>query len=135
MRGRRPSGPEYVEHLVGSAQAKERLRVVLETMAGRLRVGEACLLLKISEQRFHQLRAGLLQAALDELEPKPMGRPRRAAVPAETALLMERLAERERELEAAQVRAEIALALPQVVVEPESEVVEPEKKTRLPPKG
>jgi hypothetical protein len=56
MRGRHPSGPEYVEHLQGSAQAKERLRLILETMTGKRRVQEACQLLKISPQRFEQLR-------------------------------------------------------------------------------
>ena len=34
MRGRRPAGPEIVERLPGSEQARLRLRVVLETLAG-----------------------------------------------------------------------------------------------------
>jgi hypothetical protein len=41
MRGHRPAGPEYVEHLAGSGQARERLKVVLETLAGTCRVQEA----------------------------------------------------------------------------------------------
>ena len=75
MRGRYPSGPEYVDvqHLHGSAQAKERLRVILETMMGQWRVGEACERLGICEQRFRQLRAELLQAALERLEGRPTG--------------------------------------------------------------
>jgi hypothetical protein len=77
MRGRHPAGPEYVEHLQGSPQAKERLRLILETMAGRRRVQEVCQLLQISEQRFDQLRGQLLQAALASLEGKPTGRPPR----------------------------------------------------------
>ena len=116
MRGRYPSGPEYVDvqHLHGSAQAKERLRVILETMMGKWRVQEACDRLGISEQRFRQLRAELLQAALERLEGRPAGRPRRAEEPAEVAGLRQQLADMQRELHVAQVREEIALALPQV---------------------
>jgi hypothetical protein len=57
VRGRYPSGPEYVDvqHLHGSAQAKQRLRVILETMMGQWRVGEACARLGICGQRFRQL--------------------------------------------------------------------------------
>src|SRR5262249_6175364 len=42
MRGRFPAGPSYVDKLEGSAAAKERLKVVLETLAGQCRVQEAC---------------------------------------------------------------------------------------------
>ncbi len=56
MRGRTPSGPEYVDRLPGSETAKDRLKVVLETMTGTVRVHEACDRLQICEQRFHQLR-------------------------------------------------------------------------------
>jgi hypothetical protein len=116
MRGRYPSGPEYVDvqHLQGSAQAKERLRVILETMLGKWRVSEACRLLNICEQRFRQLRTELLQAALERLEFRPAGRPRRAEQPKEIAALREQLEAMQRELHVAQVREEIALALPQL---------------------
>src|SRR5262249_11220153 len=56
MRGRTPSGPEVIEHLQGSAKAKARLRVILETVHGKRRVRDACALLGISEQRYRQLR-------------------------------------------------------------------------------
>jgi hypothetical protein len=116
MRGRYPSGPEYVDvqHLHGSAQAKERLRVILETMMGKWRVGEACERLSICEQRFRQLRAELLQAALERMEVRPAGRPRRAEEPEETVALRRQLEAMQRELHVAQVREEIALVLPQV---------------------
>jgi hypothetical protein len=74
MRGRRPAGPECVEHLAGSQQAKERLQVVLETLAGTCRVQEVCQRLGLSEPRFHQLRQQVLEAALERLEPRPAGR-------------------------------------------------------------
>jgi hypothetical protein len=109
-----PSGPEYVEHLAGSASAKARLRVVLETLAGKCRVVEACARLGRSEPRFHQLRAELLQAALERLEPRPSGRPPAARPPAAEVELQTRVAELEVELQAAQVREELALILPGV---------------------
>ena len=116
MRGRIPAGPEYVDvqHLHGSAQAKERLRVILETMMGKWRVGEACDRLGICEQRFRQLRAELLQAALERLEGRPAGRPRRrpTAAAAEVAALQEEIARLRRELDASKLREEIALAMP-----------------------
>ena len=64
MRGRRPVGPEYAEQLVGSETAKLRAKVILETMAGKCRLKEACQLLGISEQRFHQLREEMMTAAV-----------------------------------------------------------------------
>jgi Transposase len=130
MRGRRPSGPEYVEHLPGSQQAKERLKVVLETLSGQCRVLEACRRLGISEPRFHQLRTEALAAALEGLEPKPSGRKPAAVAPEQEQLaqLQEELVAKDIELRAAQARAEIAVVMPHVVQEPPA----PEKKTRAP---
>src|SRR5205085_1816850 len=42
MRGRRPAGPNYVNSLQGSELARERLRIILQTVAGQLSVQEAC---------------------------------------------------------------------------------------------
>jgi hypothetical protein len=109
-----------VEQLEGSATAKERLRVVLETLAGTCRVTEACQRLGISEPRFHQVRQEALQAALAGLEPGQAGRPVRktSATQEQVAVLQEQLAQKDFEVRAAQARAEIALALPQVVQQP-----------------
>src|SRR5436309_5825501 len=113
MRGRYPSGPEYVEQLPGSAEAKRRLQVVLQTMSGAYRVQEACTLLGISRQRFEQLRTKVLRAALTELEPKPGGRPpAEPSVGAAVTALETKLAETERELRAARLRERIARVLP-----------------------
>lgn len=138
MRGRFPSGPEIVEHLEGSDKAKTRLRVILETMTGQVRVSEACDRLEICEQRLRQLRTELLQAALGSLEDQPAGRPRRPEEPEETAALRRQVEALQRELQAAQVREEIALALPHVKASPPApaEGPVPQKKTkrrRLPP--
>ena len=126
MRGRKPSGAAAVERLPGSPQARERLRVVLETLAGTCRIGEACARLGLSEQRFDQLRTQVLQAGLNSLEPQPVGRPPRAVPAADVAVLEARIAALEIELRAAQVREEIALALPAVQVT----IGGPEKKGR-----
>jgi hypothetical protein len=116
MRGRIPVGPEVVEHLEGSQKAKARLRAILETMAGELRVSQACDQLDICEQRFRQLRAEVLQAALASLEDQPAGRPRRPEEPEEIIALRQRAEALQRELHAAQVREEIVLGLPHVSV-------------------
>jgi transposase-like protein len=127
MRGRRPSGPEFVDHLPGSEQAKLRLKVVLETLTGRCRIQEACRRLGISEPRFHQLRQQVLESALERLEPQSAGRKPTPRSPEQVRLdaLAEELAAKDVELRAAQARAEIALTLPRVVDEPAT----PEKKT------
>jgi hypothetical protein len=124
MRGRKPSGPAAVERLPGSPLAQQRLRVVLETLAGTCRIAEACARLGLSEQRFDQLRTQVLQAGLDSLEPRRAGRRPRAVPAADVAALQTRVAQLEIELRAARVREEIALALPAVAVTP----TEPAKK-------
>jgi len=114
MRGRYPSGPEFVQKLDGSEQAKERLQVLLETLAGSCRVGEACERLGISEQRFDQIRIEALQAAVQGLEPGVAGRPARVVSAAETEIeqLKEQVAALQAERHAALLRAELAVTLP-----------------------
>jgi hypothetical protein len=141
MRGRLPSGPEYVEQLQGSPQAKERLKGLLETMAGNCRVLDACDRLDISEPRFDQLRKQALQAALERLEPRSAGRPGQTATLAEVRIreLEAKLAEAEMKIKLVQAREEIALALPTVMRQPNDHQAESEalidrgKKTRRPP--
>jgi len=120
MRGRRPSGPEYVDKLEGSAEAKARLRALLETVAGTRRVSEACALLGLSEQRFEQLRIEALQAGLARLEAQPKGRRPHVDTPAESeaARLRARVAELEAELRIAAVRTEVAAILPSSAADP-----------------
>jgi hypothetical protein len=110
MRGRKPAGPELVQQLEGSAASKKRAEIILRTLAGQLSVTEASVQLGITPQRLHMLREEGLQALVDQLEPRPLGRPRKtpapaAAVPGE----IERL---QQELQAARLREEIALLLP-----------------------
>lgn len=115
MRGRHPAGPNFVDKLTGDAIAKERLRIVLETISGQRRVIDACAYLGISEQRFDELRLEALQAAVAALEPKAPGRKPRTATPeeAEVVQLRARVAALEAEVQVAAVRAEVAAILPQ----------------------
>ena len=131
MRGRRPVGPEYADKLEGSDTAKERVKVILATMAGTCRLKAACERLGISEQRFHQLREEMMAAAVKALEPGHAGRPAQTPTPTEEQViaLQQQLQDKEVELRAAKAREEIALVMPEVKQEP----VEPEKKMPQPP--
>jgi transposase-like protein len=114
--GRKPMGPALVAHLDGSAIAKERLELILETLAAQVTVVEACRILDISEAMFYKLRSRVLQVCLEDLEPKPRGRPPQL-VTDDQELAMELASEvtlLERELAAQTVRLELARALPNV---------------------
>jgi hypothetical protein len=130
MRGRRPSGPKSVQKLPGSDLAKQRLEVILGTIAGTIRVVDACAELRISEPRYHQLKNDVLRGALSALEPRRVGRPTRTLSPAEVQVqaLQQQLQDQDLELRAARARAEIAVTLPNVVQDPPT----PEKKTPPP---
>jgi hypothetical protein len=108
---------EHLERLEGPVELKQRLEVILDTIAGRRSVIEACELLDIGEARFHELRSQVLASALEGLTPGAPGRPRREEDAPES-----RVAELEREvqtlriqLQAARVRTEIALTMPELL--------------------
>jgi hypothetical protein len=124
MRGRKPAGPAYLDQLDGSSLAKERGKVVLDTVKGKCSVPDACRRLGISQARFYQLREEMLQAALAALEPGTPGRPAQAATPEQQqiAALEQTVARLQTQLRAAQVQEEIALALP-TVQKPASEPI------------
>jgi hypothetical protein len=135
MGGRRPAGPEYVERLEGSALAKVRAKVVLQTMARELTVAQACAQLGICEQRFYQLREEHLSDFVAGFEPGQPGRPPRTPSLAEQQIrdLQEQLAAKDVALRTALAREEIALTLPRVVQD-----AAPQKKTThrpLPPRA
>lgn len=120
MAGRKPLGPALVEHLEGSPLAKERLELILATNAGQITVVEAARQLGISEAMFYKLRNRVLQVALADLEPKPLGRPpeTNSEEAQQQAALAARVAELERDLAAQTVRLELAQVLPHVVQSP-----------------
>lgn len=130
-RGRKPLGPEYVQHLEGSAAAKQRLQVILETMAGKKRVLDACAELDISESRFLQLRQELLQAALERAEGRQAGRPRQTPTVEDVNGLPAELDELQAALATAQIREELALA----GISTRPELAESEKKCHSGPGG
>jgi len=132
MRGRYPVGPEYVDKLQGSAVAKERAKAVLETINGTLRLQEACQLLGVSEQRFHQVRQDAVQAAVTALEPGLPGRPAQQPSPDEELIraLQAEVVGLQLELRAAKAREEIALTLPRLLRAPDLPEAGAKKKRR-----
>lgn len=110
-------GPQLVHHLDGSEVAKDRLKIILETIAGMHTIDEACELLGISEAMFHRLRTQVLQAGLTCLEPRPAGRPSQGHSPEHQRIaeLEAALQEKDTELKATEVRLEIAQAMPQLI--------------------
>jgi hypothetical protein len=127
--GRPPKGPQLVDRLEASEEAKERLKTILETITGETSVLEARERLGVSDTRFYQLRDEVLKAGLMRMEPAPRGRPRKEAP--ESAAELERLREENESLKQAlekeRVRTVLAEALPHVVKS------EDEKKNTEPP--
>jgi len=91
----------------------------LETLEGEITVPEACARLGIGATRFHALRGAWLQNALALLEPRRLGRPPQAVDVEEVLSRLQTLetenATLRQELAAAEVRRELAAALPHVV--------------------
>ena len=116
-RGRKPSGPKLVDGLEGSALAKRRLQVILETLAGRCTIEDACEKLGLSPSAFHQLRTRTLADALASLEPRPLGRPPREVSPQDVEIeaLEEEVADLRTDLQASRVREEIAVVMPHLL--------------------
>lgn len=109
-KGCKPKGSALVEHLDGSRQAKERLEVILDTITGRLTIGQASERLQVKEARFHQLRTKALKASLARLEPRSAGRPRQDASAEENRCeeLEHEVAELHSKLKISAVQEEIA---------------------------
>jgi AraC-like DNA-binding protein len=115
--GRKPAGPQIAERLEGSPVAKQRLEVILKTIAGQLTVTQACQQLGIGESRFHALRNQTLQTTLESLEPRPLGRPAKPTSPeqAEVNALQEEIRRLHAELELAQVQLTLAHIHPALI--------------------
>jgi len=112
---RPPGGVGHVDRLDGPEELKWRLRVLLDTLAGRVSVTQACEELGVSESRLHELRRQALVGALGALMPKPAGRPATAATTGDREQeLQARVRELEVDLQAALVRTELALAMPEL---------------------
>ena len=112
--GRRTNALELVKGLEGSAEAKEKLRVILENLLLEKDIPRAAEALGVSVQRYYQLRAQGLQAALEGLEPRPIGRPPDEEPPEEKRVkeLEAEVATLRLELKASEVREVLALVMP-----------------------
>jgi len=128
--GRKPLTTAHVNHLSGSTRAKDRLRVILETLRGSMTIPDACQLLGIGEAQFHHLRHTWLQEAVELLEPRPMGRPpKERSVDELTRQCATLRAEAETlraQVQGAQVREEITRILADPTVEPGKKSARPE---------
>jgi hypothetical protein len=94
--GRRSNLTQLVDALDGSDDAKRRMRAITRAATNDLSVAAAAAELDVSPQRFHEMRADMLQAGLAALEAKPAGRPKAAIEPdadlvAEKAALLEHI--------------------------------------------
>jgi hypothetical protein len=114
---RTPSGPDLVEGAEGTQDAKARLKVILETIAARKTIAEACQELGMCEAAFHKLRTRVLQEAVEGLEPRKPGRKPKEGSEQEGRIetLEEEVALLRRELKASRIREEIALTMPHLV--------------------
>jgi transposase-like protein len=113
--GRKPQGAALVAPLPGSAHAKRRLTLFLETLSGHCRVQDACAELGIGPSRFFAQRAAWLQESLALLEPRVPGRPVKPAAevsPEEVRALRQRVGELETRSAAVQAQVELAHLLP-----------------------
>jgi hypothetical protein len=116
--GRKPQGARLVDALRGSAHAKARLKLFLQTLADELSVGEACRRLGICESRFFEQRTAWLHESIELLEPRAAGRPRKqdpVLSEAEVQALKHRLQELEARAAVVEVQAELARSLPHVM--------------------
>lgn len=114
-------GLEHVDRLPGDPEDKFRLKVVLATISGEMLVDEACDELDLGPTQFANLRRKVLLAALEGVQPRPGGRPRRDAAvsPEDVEALQEHVAELERERDLLRARLELAV-LPLLQSHPKS---------------
>jgi transposase-like protein len=116
-RGRPVKGDQLVEDLSGSYSARQRLRVILQTLAGALTVQQACAALGVRRSGFHKLRQQFLVRAAGLLEPRPRGRcrPEPSQAEIELAKLRQEVVQLKLDLKAQQIREQIALVMPHLL--------------------
>jgi transposase-like protein len=127
--GRPTKGSDLVSKMDASDAAKEKVRLVLETLSAKISVKEAAARLDVTESRFHQIRDQILLGMLNAAEPKAAGRPAEPENPAQATVehLQARIRELSSELEISQLREVLAFACPELM----SESAEERKKKRV----
>ena len=109
-RGRPHEGAQLVEKLgEGSEVARQRLKVIFQTIAGVFTVEQACQILRINRSAFNKLRSQFLENAVQLLEPRTPGRKKKVVTPQEieNQRLIEENQRLKFELLAQQLREEI----------------------------
>jgi hypothetical protein len=132
-RGRPIQGAELVEKLdEGSEEARQRLKVIFQTLAGVFTVEQACQILQINRSAFNKLRSQFIANAVQLLEPKAPGRKKKVVTPQEieNQQLREENDRLKFELRAQQLREEIGLLMPHLL---KSDRVDAAKKARNKP--
>ncbi len=106
-----------VTNMDATSEPKKQLMVILEVLAGKRSIAEACEELQISEATFHRMRDQALQGALDGLAPLPVGRPGKKVDEKDEKIgaLEEQLAEMGVELEAERIRTIMAIVKPELL--------------------
>ena len=112
--GRPPLGPEIVDRIEGSEEARRRARVLLEVMTGERSVDSACDALGIQTTRFEDIRKEAFGGLVATLEPKPAGRPPKPVdeAAAQVTALEEEIKRLKIEIVTSHVREELAIGLP-----------------------
>ena len=112
--GRPPLGPEIVDRIEGSEEARRRARILLEVMTGERSVDSACVALDIQPTRFEDIRKEAFGGLVAALEPKPVGRPPKPVdeAAAKLAVLEEEIKRLKIEIVTSHVREELAIGLP-----------------------
>ena len=117
-RGRPAEGADLVDKLhERSEEARTRLKLILQTLAGECTVEEACQTLGINRSAFNKLRQQFIADAAQLLEPKKPGRKKKVPTDEDLELkqLRSEVGELKFQLRAQQVREEIGLLMPHVV--------------------
>ena len=117
-RGRPHEGPELADKLDDcSEEARQRLKVIFQTLAGVFTIEQACAILGIRRSAFHKLRSGFIRQAVHLLEPRTPGR-KKKIITAEQQEIDRLHQENEQlrfELKAQQIREEIGLLMPHLL--------------------
>jgi len=115
--GRPAKGVALVDGVEGSDLARERLRVILASIAGAMTIDEACAALSVCPSRFHAMREQFLEDAVVLLEPRRPGPAPKTAMEIEAQAELDRLKSENRSLRfeaaASKVREELAIAMPE----------------------